>query len=837
MRLIKRLKTQIKIVLLLLVLNGFALNHLYSQPCTDCREADSLALVALYNATDGANWTNNSNWLTGNLNTWSGLFLEIFENNYRVTSVFLNLNNLRGHIPAELGNLMKLKYLYLHGNKLNGSIPEEISNLPKLLAFSIDNNYFGFNDIASSTILPNQLQVFWYNPQAVLPSPIINTNGNEITLTVNENHPANHYAWYANGVKINGIDCKSYTFIPIEPVSIKVKITNDIYTNSKEHYQNLILETNPIVIEPVQLPVFVSIHNPAPICEPLTVDLTQPEITTGSTDGLTFTYWNDAAATVALTNQTAVAVSGIYYIKGSLTTGSYDIQPVNVVVNSKPTIISQIASVTCPGGNDGGIDLTVSSGNAPYTYNWSNGASTEDINNLSTGNYNVLVTDSNRCEAFSSFIVNQNDLIAPTIIAPSPITQIIEPGTAGIAVDLGQPIVSDNCAIENITNNAPPLFTPGTTSVVWTVTDKSGNSTSTTQIVEIILDTMANNALPVIISISSNSPVNLLSSANVTALFSDDNLVSASWNWGDGSTSNGNISGDEVYGSHIYSQIGLYEVTLTIIDASGETASKVYSYIVVYDSSIGDVTGGGWINSDKGDYLLMANTSDKANFGFVAQYDKKKGVKGNFTFHLNNKFDVKSTNLDWLVVYYDQAIFTGTANVNGVPGYTFMVNTIDADIQKITKVDLLHIIVWNPQGNVIYDNQPGTDMLERPVDQIAQGSVVIHGRKAKGNSKSTLLSGTPEKIIETTLFASLKVYPNPAINVLNIEIPSREEQAISFDITDISGRVITRNIALDVWGQSAWIDLDQLGIKPGFYMLKLQETNGNQSSVFRFIKQ
>ncbi|MBI4649364.1 MAG: hypothetical protein HY738_22885, partial [Bacteroidia bacterium] len=36
-------------------------------------EQDSLALVALYNSTDGDNWFNNTNWLIGPVSTWYGI--------------------------------------------------------------------------------------------------------------------------------------------------------------------------------------------------------------------------------------------------------------------------------------------------------------------------------------------------------------------------------------------------------------------------------------------------------------------------------------------------------------------------------------------------------------------------------------------------------------------------------------------------------------------------------------------------------------------------------------------------------------------------------------------
>ena len=54
--------------------------------------------------------------------------------------------------------------------------------------------------------------------------------------------------------------------------------------------------------------------------------------------------------------------------------------------------------VSCYGAFDGYIDLTVSGGVPPYTYTWSNGAITEDLNSLSQGSYSVSITDQNGCQ-------------------------------------------------------------------------------------------------------------------------------------------------------------------------------------------------------------------------------------------------------------------------------------------------------------------------------------------------------------------------------------------------------------------------------------------------------
>ncbi len=66
-----------------------------------------------------------------------------------------------------------------------------------------------------------------------------------------------------------------------------------------------------------------------------------------------------------------------------------------------------ITNVKCFGGNTGACDLSVSGGTSPYTYLWSTGAVTEDINNLISGNYSVAITDSHGCTVTVNATVTQ----------------------------------------------------------------------------------------------------------------------------------------------------------------------------------------------------------------------------------------------------------------------------------------------------------------------------------------------------------------------------------------------------------------------------------------------
>lgn len=66
-----------------------------------------------------------------------------------------------------------------------------------------------------------------------------------------------------------------------------------------------------------------------------------------------------------------------------------------------------ITNVSCNGGNNGVINLTVQGGTSPYTYNWGGGITTEDRSGLTANTYTVTITDSKSCTATATFNITQ----------------------------------------------------------------------------------------------------------------------------------------------------------------------------------------------------------------------------------------------------------------------------------------------------------------------------------------------------------------------------------------------------------------------------------------------
>jgi len=125
--------------------------------------AEREALIALYDATNGAGWTNNSGWATateGTECTWHGVsclgghvrILNMYNNGLNgfipsdlenlsdMTHLVLKLNTLSGGIPWQLGNLSNLETLQLGENQLIGLIPKYFQNLSSITLMELNDN-------------------------------------------------------------------------------------------------------------------------------------------------------------------------------------------------------------------------------------------------------------------------------------------------------------------------------------------------------------------------------------------------------------------------------------------------------------------------------------------------------------------------------------------------------------------------------------------------------------------------------------------------------------------------------------------------------------------------
>ena len=107
-----------------------------------------------------------------------------------------------------------------------------------------------------------------------------------------------------------------------------------------------------------------------------------------------FTYsWSNGSTTSSISN----LAYGLYSATVTDLNGCHATANVNVSQTNAPTItLNTVTDVTCYGSNDGAININVAGGTS-YTYLWSTGATTQDIDSLVAGTYNVQVTSNTGC--------------------------------------------------------------------------------------------------------------------------------------------------------------------------------------------------------------------------------------------------------------------------------------------------------------------------------------------------------------------------------------------------------------------------------------------------------
>ena len=135
-------KSALLVAVIAMTLSVIALdNPLTARAQSGTPSTDRAALIALYNATDGDNWTNKENWTsTQPIGEWYGVTTD---SEGRVTRLHLEDNNLTGVIPTELANLSNLMRLVLWDDSLTGTIPTELSNLSNLTDLALSGGFAG----------------------------------------------------------------------------------------------------------------------------------------------------------------------------------------------------------------------------------------------------------------------------------------------------------------------------------------------------------------------------------------------------------------------------------------------------------------------------------------------------------------------------------------------------------------------------------------------------------------------------------------------------------------------------------------------------------------------
>ena len=315
----------------------------------------------------------------------------------------------------------------------------------------------------------------------------------------------------------------SWNTTPIQTTSVATSLSAGTYMVSVSDAAGCIKNAQAIVAQPAV--VSATISNMVPVNCNGGSNGSATAIVSGGT--ATYSYsWNSNP--VQTTSMLSNVAAGSYLLtvtdsKGCIATASVTItQPPPLTAN-----ISASTNVSCFGGNNGNVSVTVYGGNLPYSYQWNTSPvqTSSTASNLQAGAYNVIVTDNNGCTVAANTTITQP---AALITSASILNNVLcfggAHGAANSTVTGGTPPYSYSWNSMPVQNTAA-LNSVGAGNYVLSVTDNNGcQSTSSVSITQPALLTA---------SILSINPVNCFGGNNGAAMVSVSGGTSPyaySWN-------------------------------------------------------------------------------------------------------------------------------------------------------------------------------------------------------------------------------------------------------------------------------------------------------------------
>ncbi len=172
-----------------------------------------------------------------------------------------------------------------------------------------------------------------------------------------------------------------------------------------------------------QIPDFI-VNTPPTTCLATSTDITSKTFIKDVTSGLTYTYWQDGKATIALPTPNKITTAGTYYIKGTSKIGCATIKPINVTYFALPVLVTTNPPAVCYPST---VDLTLASvtqgsdANLTFTY-WKDAAATNTLLQpnavAASGTYYIKAVNGNGCQFIMPVTVTVNPL--PQLVTHTP---------------------------------------------------------------------------------------------------------------------------------------------------------------------------------------------------------------------------------------------------------------------------------------------------------------------------------------------------------------------------------------------------------------------------------
>lgn len=238
----------------------------------------------------------------------------------------------------------------------------------------------------------------------------------------------------------------------------------------------------------------------------------------GGTPGYTY-LWNSGATTQNITNVPA----GVYTVTVTDNAGCTSFRSSSVGTIPGPTVTVAATNVNCNGANNGSINLTLSGGSAPFSFLWSNGATTQNLTSLSVGNYSVVVNDQAGCQSAAFASITQPAAITTDFTQQNVKCFGASTGSIDLIVSGGTSPYNYSWTKNNVSYGGNTQDLSGLGAGVYRVTVTDGNSCVSTNLISITQPGAAITATSVVTPVACNGQQNggiVLSASGGTAPYS-----------------------------------------------------------------------------------------------------------------------------------------------------------------------------------------------------------------------------------------------------------------------------------------------------------------------------
>ncbi len=476
----------------------------------------------------------------------------------------------------------------------------------------------------------------------------------------------------------------------------------------------------------------------------------------------------------------------------------------NLSAASALTVTYAKTDVSCNGGKNGSIDVSVSGGTSPYTYVWSNGATTQDLSNLVAGSYTITVKDAASKQLSKTITVGQPNAVSATTLVVNENCYGGSTGSIGLVASGGSGGYTYLWSTGSTTKSIGSL-TKGTYS--YTVTDVkscsvSGKATITepTQVVVsgVVADIKCNG--------DANGSVDVSVSGGTSPY---------TYTWSNGSTSQdlnslsvGGTYGLSVVDSKACKNTSFYTVNQpSVIMLSGST----FDYTCAHDGQVNISVSGGispysytWSNGSSVEDLSSVMNG---TYSVTVSDANKCSASSSFTvdsldpFVVNGQLEMPTcqTCTDGLII----PIPTG-----GVYPYTWLWDDgYNNKIRSNMGVGTYTVLMTDSLGCYMYKTYVLT----------------ASSAKTSGNVDGDLVD---EKTIS--------IYPNPVNDLLSIQLSDYENEKVELKLLNSLGEIIySKNISIETSAFNTSIDLSHFS--NGIYFVYVSEAS-NDPLKYQIVK-